>query len=79
MLEFICLNLPKEWPTENCSLLLKLIMCMYEFQNYVLVTDFDERIKNSVNEKLIFVRKYNKESEEFHFSIFDNLFGLLVY
>ena len=52
---------------------------MYEFRNYVLFTDCDERIKNSVNEKLIFVRKYNKESEEFHFSIFDNLFGLLVY
>ena len=79
MLEFIRLNLPKVWPTANCSLLLKLIMFMYEFRNYVLFTDCDERIKNSVNEKLIFVRKYNKESEEFHFSIFDNLFVLLVY
>ena len=29
----------------------------YEFQNYALVTDCDERIKNSVNENLIFVYK----------------------
>ena len=49
VLQFICLSLPKEWPTENGSLKLNLIICMYAFQNYALVTDCDKRIKNSVN------------------------------